>query len=372
MRALAVLCVVCACFDPRPRAGAPCGADRACPTGLTCSAEGYCESGPGGGDADAGIDAPMIPPDVMRPDPGWYAATPLPAARSLLCAVIAGGNLYAIGGSLAGTQAADVWWAPIADNGQLGAWTATTPLPAPNRWHACAVHAGTSSLYVLGGDLGATASTSVLRAPFAPSGGLGGWTAVTALPAGRRGFGAVADGDQLFAIAGEEADGFTLRATVFVAPIQAGGALGAWATTTPLPEADYMFGTAALGGTVYLTGGYRGGAAVRRAAIGNGALGPYPTTTALPGTRERHGSVALDGHVYVLGGEPKFGTANLRTALRAPIQADGALGAWQALPDLPDAIAYASAAADPRGYIYVVGGSNDSGQVAAVSLLVPP
>lgn len=356
------------CFNPSPQAGTACGEGGTCPSGQRCSATGVCVIGP-----DDPVDAPTsdvpVPDGPPRPAAGWYVGTPMPEARSLLCAVAGQGRLYAIGGSLMGTEQTTVWFASIAGDGALSSWTSTTALPTPTRWHACALDPTTESVYVIGGDLGLTAKAVVLRAPITST-GLGAWVTQPPLPSGRRGLGAAVIGGHLYAIGGEQADGFQLRDTVFVAPISNDGSLGTWTTSTALPMPDYMFGTAVAGNTVYLTGGYNDGKRVHHAIAGAQDLGPYTGGPDLPETRERHVSVAVDDHLFVMGGEVVFNGMNLATAARAPITADS-VGSWEALPDMLDPVAYAAGAAD-RGYIYVLGGSNGNGQVAGVQLLVPP
>jgi hypothetical protein len=370
-RALGLLALLAGCFNPRPQPGAPCGANNACPDGLRCDGEGFCVVMPDDVDALV-IDSPLPPDGVPRPPPGWYAVTSLPAARSLLCAVAANGNLYAIGGSINQVPQTTAWFAPIAQNGSLGAWTATAALPTATRWHGCAHHAASSSIYVVGGQHPTVdASTQVLRAPIMPGGALGAWQPQTVLPAARRGHGVAIDNTTLYVIGGEEADGFMLRNTVFGAPIGNDGKVGAWSMLATLPMPDYVFGTASLDGAVFLTGGYTNDRNVYSATATANALGPYVTNNALPGPRERHASVATDGFVYVIGGEPTYQSDNLRTVFRAPIQPGGTLGAWQPLPDLFDAIAYPSSATYD-GYIYSIGGSIAAGQISAVQLLVPP
>lgn len=57
---VAVLLVAAACYSPAPPAGAPCGPNDACPTGLSCI-DGFC----GGG---AGTDGAVIAPDELVVD----------------------------------------------------------------------------------------------------------------------------------------------------------------------------------------------------------------------------------------------------------------------------------------------------------------
>jgi hypothetical protein len=294
---------------------------------------------------------------------------PLPEPRSLLCAVAGAGKLYAIGGSLMGESKSDVWVATIGTAGAIGPWTATTPLPTPTRWHGCAIDLATSGIFIVGGDDGADARATVLRADITEE-GVGVWSAQTSLPSGRRGLGVVIDQGFIYAVGGEEKNGFELRSTVFVAPIEAGGTLGAWSETTPLPIADYMFGAVTSGGTIYTTGGYANGDGVHFSRVSSGTPAVFDRTTSLPEARERHASVALDGYVYVMGGEVTFGGTRHSSTWRAPVVDGIGLGAWEQLTDMLEPAVYASAVSD-RGYIYVVGGTSDGG-LASVRLLVPP
>ena len=370
------LALLASCYGPTVQAGLPCSELGACPAGQLCD-RGVCVTTPRPDDAsadldaatDAGVDAATLidaPSGVLA----WIEATALPSARSLMCLATFNGRLYATGGSFQTVPKVDVLIAPILPNGLLGAWTAAPDLPMATRWHGCAVDPTNPSLYVVGGDNGTTGRDVVYRAAIdVTSGALGAWVLQAPLPAGRRGLGVVWAGGQLYAIGGEEADNFMVRDTVFQAATGATGLTTGWTTTAGLFPADYAFGTALAGGGIYLTGGYQGNAGVRGSTIGaGGALGAFTSTTALPGPRERHVSVSDGTYVYAIGGEPNFGGANLDSAYRAPITATGSLGAWSALPVLPLKLAYSSAVF-ASGRIYIAGGSEGTVQTARVFML---
>lgn len=381
MRVWFVLLLLASCYQPTVQSGLPCSENGTCPTGQSCD-RGVCVTMPGAVDAsgtdsslvdaapsdavDAAFDAPIDAPFVPL---AWSETTPLPSARSLLCVAAFGNRIYATGGSLQGTSRHDVWMAQIQPNGTLGAWTAMTDLPTSNRWHGCAVDPANPSLYIVGGDNGTTSRADVLRASInTTTGALGAWVAQPSLPAARRGAGVEWTAGTLYVIGGEEADGFVLRDTVFRATTSVTGSAG-WTTQSGLMPADYVFGTAVAGGRIYKTGGYTADEAVRVSAIGaGGALGAFTTTTALPGPRQRHVSVADGTYVYALGGEITLGGMNLNTALRATFGLAGGLGAWTALPTIPLALAYSSGVL-VNGRIYLVGGSDGTNQTARVFIL---
>ena len=314
---------------------------------------------------DAGTDGAF---DGQGEPAVWRPTTPLPSARTFGCAIAWGGLVYYLGGSTGTAYLAEVVSAPILADGTLGAWTQQTPLPIVTHWQACAVDPVTRTVFMVGGNGGAVALTQVYRATIAADGTIGAWVSEIALPGPRRGLGATVENGVLYALGGEAGDGFQLQATVYAAQIGAGGALGAWTTAAPMPAADYVFGTASASGRIYLTGGYTTHAGVRAAPSGQG----FSSMTAMPGPRERHASVATGGYVYVMGGQPTYQTGTLGDALRAPIGADGTLGTWSALSDLPGPISYPSTATW-SGRIYALGGlDNTATFVDSVSVLTPP
>lgn len=72
------LALVTGCYDPTPQAGAPCGADGACPRGLRCRADRCVDASTPPDDALA-IDARLVdaapPPDAFDPDVGCADGT---------------------------------------------------------------------------------------------------------------------------------------------------------------------------------------------------------------------------------------------------------------------------------------------------------
>ncbi len=112
---------------------------------------------------------------AMAPGVGlstWQATTPLPEVRSNLTLTAANGYLYAIGGYNGMAAQNTVWRARVGAGGQLGAWEALPPLPAPRFDHAAVVFKG--QLLVLGGSDGASTST-VYAADIYADGSLGPW-----------------------------------------------------------------------------------------------------------------------------------------------------------------------------------------------------
>src|SRR6266851_9235716 len=220
-------------------------------------------------------------------------------------------------------------------------WTKTYSLPVATQGFATAVATiGTGATaatyaYALGGN---TASTTTANAksvntaavsfnkldPATGALSLATWTQTTALPAAR-GFSAavvatsfnskVGGNGTIYVLGGLDATG-AATSTVYEASLNADGSIpaasaaGNWTTlATPLPQALFA-----------------------------------------------HGAVIFHGHIYVAGGNDTTGTP-VAKVYSAPINADGTLGAWTTLVDLPDTRAHHQFVT-AAGNIYVLGGTN--------------
>ncbi len=94
----------------------------------------------------------------------------------------------------------------------------------------------------------------------------------------------------------------------------------------------------------------------------DGTVSTWAPAGQLPGPLSHFTATLLDGYVYLTGGLSGSAEANapsLATSWRRRIQQDGTLGGWQAMPDLPVALA-THAAFFYGGYLYVCGGINNS------------
>jgi hypothetical protein len=149
-----------------------------------------------------------------------------------------------------------------------------------------------------------------------------------------------------------------------------GGLASAWTATTSLPDkrgfsaavyANKFNSFAGGNGRIYVLGGLdsQGTATttVYHAAVNDdGGLGAWVETTAMPQALFAHGAVIVRGRIYVAGGNGADNSP-VKTVYSAQVESDGTLGAWAALPDLPDARAYHQVVT-VAGYLYVIGGDN--------------
>lgn len=144
----------------------------------------------------------------------------------------------------------------------------------------------------------------------------GAWTTeMSSLPA-ERGFAAGAGADRfnspasgngtIYVLGGLDANG-AATSTVYYASLDNAGAVGMWKTTTALPQALYAFGAAIFRGRLYVAGGNDASdtpvATVYSAPINNdGTLGAWATLPSLPVPVAYHQLVTTGGVLYVLGG----------------------------------------------------------------------
>jgi hypothetical protein len=318
-----------------------------CPGDQVCL-DGICRAG--GSEPDAAPVDPFLSP--------WTATTPIPEARDYLPqhAATVNGFIYLVGGygpSLA--EVATVELARANADGTLGNWSETKPLPAPRALSD--VVASDGVLYVVGGANGGVAQSSVYYAPVAGDGTVAGWTATTALPGPRKSHVCMVASGRVYAIGGGD-DTNERLASAYVARIEEGGALGAWQPTTPLPEPRANMSAVAVNGTIYVIGGDGADeqpvATVYHAAIDpdSGMLGTWTSAPDLPAARRSGTAATAAGYLYLMGGTGDVAVAEV---LHARIEADGT-GAWEIDTGLP-APRFRHTAAATDGFFYVIGGT---------------
>lgn len=288
----------------------------------------------------------------------WTTTSALPSGRSGNGAVAVNGFMYLVGGvNAAGSIVNTVDVAPINANGTLGTWTTTTALPQPIR-SVRPVYAN-GFIYVVGGSDGNENTSSVFYAPVNDNGTLGAWNTTTALPQSQLSHAVVASGGFLYAIAGNPGPCVT---TVRFAAINANGTIGAWNTTTALPQArcGIVEAAAVANGRIYVAGGYDNNNVTNRvfyATINSGGgVGSWTASPSLLANAREYTAVeAVGGYLFVLGGQAGLVTDVTASVEQAQIGADGSLGTFSAATPLPGPRGYLASEA-VNGRIYILGG----------------
>lgn len=280
-----------------------------------------------------------------------WTATQLPTERHGHDTFAFGGNLFAAGGltGSTGTGTADtsVLSAPLAADGSVGTFAATT-----NPWFAGNGQRSPSA--VINGHVYAFSNsggpgTQAFGYSTLSSAGVGAsWTS-SAWPFGSTwidGNDVVSIGMHLY-VAGGEDFGCGVHAEVWQAAIADDGSVGTWTSATGLPAGRYEGGGAAWNGFVYHVGGRTTGCpnppvplsttVYYAKAAEDGSLGAWSTATqSLPAAVQNVAGVqAWDGTLYVLGGTDANQNAALTTVYTAKINTDGSLQAWATGTALP-------------------------------------
>ena len=226
----------------------------------------------------------------------WQTTTSLPNNPLVTHQVLfRNGRLYLIGGQEGSPDYinhSDIYYTTINSNGTLGAWTATTALPAARSSFAAVIWPApnnTDYLYVVGGDQTNlsgqfTAQPEVYYAPFNPDGTLGAFAAPKTLPAALGGHGMVRNTAQVFVTGGAQGSSHqTVLNTVQSALLDPNTGLADldfvpgppeqyWNSADALPEARVYHGTVINSfGHVYVIGGTGPGGAFARDTIFRGA-----------------------------------------------------------------------------------------------------
>ncbi|MEJ7731995.1 MAG: hypothetical protein WKG00_22645 [Polyangiaceae bacterium] len=307
---------------------------------------------------------------------GWTDGPPLANKRdhhlTFVAVAESGPFLYAAGGVVDNGDLLDgIESAAIQPDGSLGPWSATSTLPQVAAGAGVAVVG--SSIIVSGGYRltsggNPTLSSATDVGVLAADGTIGGWTVGPKLAETRFHHSMVADAANLYVIGGLTGDNTDNTPRVEHAVVGEGSVVGAWSDVTPLPAKRSHHSAVIHDGAIFVTGGLEGDPnsatyttfteVLRAPILVDGALGNWAVVGQLPMALTTHASLVHAGSLYVLGGI-EGDSHNVATVRRAPIGADGMLGAWEELAPLPTARAHAHQTPLYQGFVYAAGGALD-------------
>ncbi|MBN1658087.1 MAG: DUF11 domain-containing protein [Anaerolineae bacterium] len=336
-----------------------------------------------------GIHSVQLLPIGLTGD--WAALPPLPRALADMAAVTNGDFVYVIGGIDAEQNGrAEVYRNTLNLSGTIGAWVEETALPVELDSATAAVYrgaGGTATLYVIGGVLSSGASTdTVYRAPINnTTGAVGAWTLEANLPVVLHYASAVVHGETLYVIGGYSAP--NPLSTVYYAPINADGSLGAFSTTESLPKGLFDGHTVVYEGadqdTVYHIGGRNRTTSTFEVFFAdfaaNGTLTPWQISQGnLPLHVYAHNGVLINGSEILLTGgvaNALYPSQGISSTVKAALVDPGnpsfrlydwclgvppptcTIGAWQTGGILPEVRAFHETV-DAHGWLYVLGGKD--------------
>jgi len=254
--------------------------------------------------------------------------------------------------------------------GSVGSWTTeANTLPTSLGGVTSVVYNG--HVHVIGGDGAGLFFNSVYSAPLNANGSVGAWTTeANVLPAPVSGATSVAYNGHIYVMGGY--NGTSTLSTVYSAPLNANGSVGTWTTeANTLPTALYGATSVINNGHIYILGGlvtapFPVNTVYSAPLNANGSVGTWTTeANTLPTALYEATSVVNSNHIYVLGGAVSS-SANLSTVYSAPLSANGSVGTWTTEANtLPTSLGGATSVIN-NSHIYVMGGFNDTSDVNAV------
>lgn len=301
--------------------------------------------------------------------PGWTAGTNYPTNVHGVDCFVTKNYVYAVGGWNGTAMLSAVYVAPINPDGSIGAWTATTALPAVAGWTRPVFTR--NRVYLVGGAPSNTSvSATVYTAPINTDGTLGVWTTGPTLPTALSDTQAFVTKGKLYVVGGYNPTG--RLNVVYSATINTDGTLNAWVTETSLPATLSGHRAIVTKNRVYLVGGANGTAdnpvstTVYTASIDStGTLGTWTTATDFPAPVAGMGCLVTRSRAYLFGRLTSTGTSS-PLVYSAPINVDGTLGTWsQSATSLSAALhSFGFFATTTR--LYTIGGWTGSANVASV------
>lgn len=305
----------------------------------------------------------------------WQTESSLQLARSGVAAVAHGHFLYALGGAIGPEDRKDpgVERVTVKPDGRLGDWQIISSLSTARSGAAAVVANG--YIYVFAGHTGTKPLASVEGAALTTDGSLEGWGRASDMVRARYGHGTVATSTWLYSVGGD--DGNNALSSVERAPINSDGSLGPWQETSPLAYAHsgaaVAMATVITGTTtakyIYAIGGRDGQRyydRVEGAVIAvDGSLGTWQEGPHLTRPRYEATAVVMGNYLYVLGGYDQEGNV-LNSVERAAIKTDGTLSSWGLVSSSMRTPRYGAAAVVADGFLYVFGGKDGTGLSGSV------
>lgn len=298
----------------------------------------------------------------------WYSrTTPLPTGKQMYGSAVLGNHIYLIGGSDNTGYTKDVIMAPIRDNGQLGSWTATTPLPVPRSYINNSTMALNDIVYVVAGWDGPNtkAMKTILWSRPKADGQLEPWRESLPYP-GQLGTNcavAVATPGYIHSIGGQ-AEGNVILSEVWSARVATDGSIAGWEAGAPLPVPLWFHCGGVAAGRVWVWGGLTtpkndslNRVVYTAAILSSGKLGPWQTAigATLPQPSYRSSCTVTGNYLISFCGSYAGGkeTNDVWFATASP----QGLSKWDKLQtDLPSRLYLGLGTDYRRGFVYIPGG----------------
>lgn len=334
--------------------------------------------GDAGGGGTGGTGGSAGAPAQQFSDVEWTGATAtLPGAIdhhvSFAADSAAGPHVYFLGGVEDRASFHDEgWMAKVQDDGTLGAWEEIEPIPDAVGGHAVAV-VGNRVIVIGGRDRTLANLPDVYVGTIGDDGRIDAWEEARTMPGGRFHSVAVVDGRWLYVVGGIEED--DAIDTVLRAELKDDGTLGEWTQAATLPAPRSHHAAVVHDGSLYVLGGLDGdpmrgteethGDVWRARLSADGSVGTWETLTELPNRVSSTSAQAIGDAIFLFGGieGSSYYSEHVR---RAEILPDGTIGDWTAVGDLPTGRAHVHQLPRVGDRLYSLGGSTRAGSIDSI------
>lgn len=291
----------------------------------------------------------------------FTAETALPTALAHAAVAVTSDRVYLIGGFNGTAGLSTVYYAIINSDGTLGSWAAGTALPSTV--YRSGVYVAKNRVYLLGGRINGSNSSTVHSAPINADGTLGSWAVMaTSLSGSEEAFGTFVSSSYIFELGGINSNrcyyaaltggsnDYTSYYDGTYAPVVspnysiAGSGrpweqqyqlntaqitdITGWTTSTPMTNPVSQSVCFVTKNRVYIVGSYTAGsyiATINTAPINaDGTIGTWTTAGSAPHAFVGASVAFAKNRVYLLGGYT--GSAYTSAIYYAPINSDGTIG----------------------------------------------
>lgn len=213
-----------------------------------------------------------------------------------------------------------------------------------------------------------------------------GWSAVNSLPVALAETGQTYSNGYVYVLGGTDSGG-TSKKTVYYAKVNQDGSLGSWkcqgqnsvsgssdycgvspTNSNTLPSGNIGNAVVAYGGYLYMFGGYDGSylnTAYSAKINSDGSTGAWTSRGTFSHSSYTAGATVYNGYVYLVGGMPNSGQLGTRYLQFAKLGANGTIGTWTSYDTALPSNLMAAAVTTSNGYLYAVAGRN-SGSTKSV------
>jgi N-acetylneuraminic acid mutarotase len=295
----------------------------------------------------------------------WTSTNSLTVTTYGAASLVTKNYIYILGGANSSGYLNAIQRASFDSNGNLtSTWSnvGTIPVAIDSMGYV----ATKGRIYLIGGENSAGAVSTVYSAPINADGTLGTFRTEASLPDVRSRITYFVIKNKLY-VAGGMNTSNAYANTVYRATINTDGTLSSWETLPNFPI-GFRYGKPLLiNDRIYIFGAYDGsGSNVYYATYdSDGNIDTWTYVTNMPNNIYASATVSTDNYVFSMGGYNGNNSTYTNAAYRAPILADGSIGAWTQISNTPIASTFAQSAI-AGSKIYFIGGFNDSGYLNTV------